>query len=106
MASDKEAAAEAGCAAFIEKPVLPDDVVAIVKHAAQPWKLSPVPSSSPVSRQRYRELKYPSFNPSGNVSPNSRPRSERSSPPPLRRVRCRVRLSRSADRRRLRPASR
>jgi two-component system, cell cycle response regulator DivK len=32
MASDKEAAAEAGCAAFIEKPVLPDDVVAMVKR--------------------------------------------------------------------------
>ena len=32
MASDKEAAAEAGCAAFIEKPILPDDVVAIVRR--------------------------------------------------------------------------
>ena len=31
MASDKEAAAAAGCAAFIEKPVLPDTVVALVK---------------------------------------------------------------------------
>ena len=32
MTSDKHAAAEAGCAAFIEKPVLPDEVVAIVKR--------------------------------------------------------------------------
>jgi CheY-like chemotaxis protein len=32
MSSDKEAAAQAGCAAFIEKPVLPDEVVAIVRR--------------------------------------------------------------------------
>jgi two-component system cell cycle response regulator DivK len=32
MASDKDAAAAAGCAAFIEKPVLPDEVVAMVKR--------------------------------------------------------------------------
>jgi two-component system, cell cycle response regulator DivK len=32
MTSDKEAAAEAGCAAFIEKPVLPDEVVALVRR--------------------------------------------------------------------------
>jgi two-component system, cell cycle response regulator DivK len=32
MASDKEAAALAGCAAFIEKPVLPEEVVAMVKR--------------------------------------------------------------------------
>jgi two-component system, cell cycle response regulator DivK len=32
MASDKEAAARAGCAAFIEKPVLPDEVVAMVRR--------------------------------------------------------------------------
>ena len=32
MSSDKEAAAQAGCAAFIEKPVLPDQVVAMVKR--------------------------------------------------------------------------
>ncbi len=31
MAADKEAAATAGCAAFIEKPVLPDQVVAMVR---------------------------------------------------------------------------
>ena len=31
MPSDKDAAAAAGCAAFIEKPVLPDTVVALVK---------------------------------------------------------------------------
>ena len=30
-ASDKEAAATAGCAAFIEKPVLPDSVVILVR---------------------------------------------------------------------------
>jgi two-component system, cell cycle response regulator DivK len=46
MASDKEAAAEAGCAAFIEKPVLPDDVVAIVKRLlAAAWEGPPVSSS-------------------------------------------------------------
>ena len=32
MASDKEAAAQAGCAAFVEKPILPDDVVALVRR--------------------------------------------------------------------------
>jgi CheY-like chemotaxis protein len=32
MTSDKEAAAEAGCAAFVEKPILPDDVVALVRR--------------------------------------------------------------------------
>lgn len=32
MVSDKEAAAAAGCAAFIEKPILPDTVVALVKR--------------------------------------------------------------------------
>src|SRR5262245_56387710 len=32
MAADKEAAARAGCAAFLEKPVLPDEVVAMVKR--------------------------------------------------------------------------
>ena len=32
MPSDKDAAAQAGCAAFIEKPVLPDEVVAMVKR--------------------------------------------------------------------------
>lgn len=32
MSSDKEAAARAGCAAFLEKPVLPDEVVAMVKR--------------------------------------------------------------------------
>ena len=31
-ASDKEAAAAAGCAAFIEKPLLPDEVVAMVRR--------------------------------------------------------------------------
>jgi two-component system cell cycle response regulator DivK len=46
MASDKEAAAEAGCAAFIEKPVLPDDVVAMVKRLlAAAWEGPPVSSS-------------------------------------------------------------
>ena len=33
MAADKERAAQAGCAAFIEKPVLPDDVIRIVRRA-------------------------------------------------------------------------
>ena len=32
MPSDKDAAAEAGCAAFIEKPFMPDDVVALVRR--------------------------------------------------------------------------
>jgi two-component system cell cycle response regulator DivK len=32
MASDKEAAARAGCAAFLEKPVMPDDVLDLVKR--------------------------------------------------------------------------
>ncbi len=32
MASDKEAAAKAGCAAFIEKPVVPDEVVGMVRR--------------------------------------------------------------------------
>ena len=32
MAADKEAAAAAGCVAFIEKPVLPDDVVRVVRR--------------------------------------------------------------------------
>ena len=32
MAADKDAAAAAGCAAFIEKPVLPDQVVALVRR--------------------------------------------------------------------------
>ena len=32
MASDKQRAASAGCAAFIEKPVMPDDVVALVRR--------------------------------------------------------------------------
>ncbi len=32
MASDKDAAAAAGCAAFIEKPVLPDAVVSLVRR--------------------------------------------------------------------------
>jgi two-component system, cell cycle response regulator DivK len=46
MAADKEAAAEAGCAAFIEKPVLPDDVVAIVKRLlAAAWEGPPVSRS-------------------------------------------------------------
>ncbi len=31
MAADKQAAASAGCTAFVEKPVLPDDVVALVR---------------------------------------------------------------------------
>jgi two-component system, cell cycle response regulator DivK len=31
-ASDKDAAAAAGCAAFIEKPFVPDEVVAIVRR--------------------------------------------------------------------------
>ena len=46
MASDKEAAAAAGCAAFLEKPVLPDTVVALVKSLlAQAWDESSVPGS-------------------------------------------------------------
>ena len=32
MAADKERAAQAGCAAFIEKPFIPDDVVAMVRR--------------------------------------------------------------------------
>jgi two-component system cell cycle response regulator DivK len=32
MAADKERAAKAGCAAFIEKPLIPDDVVAMVRR--------------------------------------------------------------------------
>lgn len=32
MAKDKEAAALAGCAAFLEKPVMPDDVLDLVKR--------------------------------------------------------------------------
>jgi len=32
MTADKEAAASAGCAAFVEKPVLPDDVVKLVRR--------------------------------------------------------------------------
>ena len=32
MAADKEAAAAAGCVAFIEKPVLPDEVVRVVRR--------------------------------------------------------------------------
>ena len=32
MAADKERAAKAGCAAFIEKPVIPDHVVAMVRR--------------------------------------------------------------------------
>ena len=32
MAADKDAAAQAGCAAFIEKPVLPDAVVSLVRR--------------------------------------------------------------------------
>ena len=32
MTSDKDAAAQAGCAAFLEKPVLPDEVVALVRR--------------------------------------------------------------------------
>src|SRR5262245_44492815 len=45
MPSDKDAAAEAGCAAFIEKPVLPDDVVAMVKRLlAETWEGPPVSS--------------------------------------------------------------
>ena len=32
MVADKEAAAAAGCTAFIEKPVLPDEVVTMVKR--------------------------------------------------------------------------
>ena len=46
MASDKEAAAEAGCVAFIEKPVLPDTVVALVKKLlAQTDEAPSVPGS-------------------------------------------------------------
>jgi len=33
MPSDKEAAASAGCAGFIEKPVMPDEVVELVRRA-------------------------------------------------------------------------
>ena len=32
MAPDKEAAAQAGCLAFIEKPLIPDDVVSMVRR--------------------------------------------------------------------------
>lgn len=32
MASDKAAAADAGCVAFIEKPLIPDDVVELVRR--------------------------------------------------------------------------
>ena len=32
MAADKERAAEAGCAEFIEKPVIPDTVIAVVRR--------------------------------------------------------------------------
>jgi two-component system, cell cycle response regulator DivK len=46
MASDKDAAAEAGCAAFLEKPVLPDTVVALVKKLlAETYEAPSVPGS-------------------------------------------------------------
>ena len=32
MAADKERAAAAGCAEFIEKPVMPDTVIAVVRR--------------------------------------------------------------------------
>ena len=32
MTADKQAAASAGCVAFVEKPILPDDVVALVRR--------------------------------------------------------------------------
>jgi CheY-like chemotaxis protein len=32
MPSDKERAAQAGCAAFLEKPALPDDVIEVVRR--------------------------------------------------------------------------
>jgi CheY-like chemotaxis protein len=54
MASDKEAAAAAGCAAFLEKPVLPDTVVALVKRLlAQTDEGFPAPGSQgPVAGKR------------------------------------------------------
>ena len=60
MTSDKEAAARAGCVAFLEKPVLPDAVVAMVRRLlAQAGEEPSVPSSQvPVaSKQLSDELK-------------------------------------------------
>jgi hypothetical protein len=47
MAADKERAAEAGCAEFIEKPVIPDTLIDVIRRVLAP----PVPSDSPVSRR-------------------------------------------------------